>query len=68
MHIQLGSHALSGLRITVTCVKQINLGICKEGKGLQRTRIHEIPSTATITQIPNHKTTEMNDISKQHSK
>ena len=36
------------------------------GGGLERTRIREIPSTATSTQIPNHKTAKKeNDISKQ---
>ena len=37
------------------------------GGGIERTRIREIPSTATSTQIPNHKSTKKNDISKQHS-
>lgn len=35
---------------------------------LERTRIREVPSSATSSKIPNHKTTTQNDISEQQSK
>ena len=66
----LGAHRF---QITVTCVRQRILGrkytTPYEKGGGAKTRIREMLSTASSSQIPNHDTTKKRcDISKQHSK